>query len=114
MKPINEMTLAECIARLREELMPVVMVNGKVYHGMFDHQHRIEIADRIHELTRWIPVEERLPTEADADENGRVLWYCKDQYQLTLMWDMPRWKMSYERVTHWRRSDNPDSLTPSG
>ena len=63
MKPIDEMTLAECLALLRKERMRIVMENGKVYHGMVDHQHRIEIADRIHDLTRWIPVEERMPDD---------------------------------------------------
>jgi hypothetical protein len=130
MKPINEMSLAECIDALEE-------ITNQAYSTAYSRGHEdtvdggyvyvlpidsdsyfrddaIEfwkpLASRIHDLTRWIPVEERLPTEADADENGRVLWYFKDQYQQTLMRDMPRWKMSYERVTHWRRSDNPEGV----
>ena len=65
MKPIDEMTLAECLALLRKERMPIVMENGKVYHGMFDHQHRIEIADRIHDLTPLDSVERTV-----ADRGG--------------------------------------------
>jgi hypothetical protein len=137
MKPINEMILAECIVRLHElpnrtvdDARDAKMLN---LPSIFDVA--VDLADRIDKLlyeqaqrhdarvdaleneinalrakNRWIPVEERLPTEEDADENGRVLWYFKDQYQQTLMRDMPRWKMSYERVTHWRRSDNPEGI----
>lgn len=64
----------------------------------------------LHEKHRWIPVGERMPTEEDADKNGRVLWYCKDQHNESLMWDMPRWKISYERVTHWKRIDKPEGV----
>jgi hypothetical protein len=107
MKPINEMSLKECIEAFRTG---IVVNRGSVIAVNPSPNQVRKLIDRIDDLTRWIPVSERLPTEADADENGRVLWYFKDQYQQTLMRDMPRWKMSYERVTHWRRSDNPEGV----
>lgn len=67
MKPINEMSLQECLELLRQKRFPMVMPDGNVFHGMFDHEDRIAIADRIDELTRWIPVSEQMPTEKDSD-----------------------------------------------
>jgi hypothetical protein len=95
MKPINEMTLAECIARLRE--LPDGTVDDACDAVMLPHlpwifDVAVNLADRIDTLlyeqaqrhdarvdaleneinalrakNRWIPVEERMPTEEDAD-----------------------------------------------
>jgi hypothetical protein len=63
MKPISEMNLEECLDALRE--MDVMK---------FDIGYDMDIADRIHELTRWIKVSERMPDEAtDGDYCGAVL-----------------------------------------
>ena len=48
MKPIEQMTLAECLERLK-----TANVWGDLVH----------ISNRIHDITRWIPVSERMPTE---------------------------------------------------
>ena len=72
MKTINEMGLAECIDLLRMVVPPWNNV-------LFPYKDRRAIADRIHELTRWIPVGERLPTENDAI-NNKVYWIDKDGY----------------------------------
>jgi hypothetical protein len=50
MKDIKDMNLAECL----DELHAVSRYNRP-------------IIDRIHDLTRWIPVSERLPTKEDGD-----------------------------------------------
>ena len=88
MKPINEMNLAE----LAE---------------FFDDDERIAIRLReLHSLTRWIPVEERLPTEKDGDEKGYVLWWRTDTIHLP---DAGEWNLHTEYAhdpniayyTHW-------------
>jgi hypothetical protein len=60
MKPISEMNLAE-LADALDALRPTHSLNGLV-------QDRLR---ELHEQTRWIPVSERMPTEADADRNGK-------------------------------------------
>ena len=71
MKPIEEMNLAECL----EEV--------ELLNGVYEYDGPTRLALRINELTRWIPVEERLPTEEDVmntnDDihsymNGLLLW----------------------------------------
>jgi hypothetical protein len=59
MKPIEQMNLAECLDAVRK---------GYIYHLK-------ALADRIHDLTRWVPVSEKFPTAADADESGKVMIY---------------------------------------
>ena len=130
MKPIDEMTLAECIDALEE-------ITNQAYSTAYSRGHEdtvdggyvyvlpidsdsyfrddaIEfwkpLASRIHDLTRWIPVEERLPTEEDADERGNVLWLFWGEHYESRYWNL---RGNYG-MTHWRRIDTPDSPTPSG
>jgi hypothetical protein len=58
MKPIDQMNLAECLAKLRD--VSTVLTRNE----------ERQLADRIHDLTRWIPVSERMPTEEDLHSNG--------------------------------------------
>jgi hypothetical protein len=51
MKPIDQMTLSECL----DELHAVSRYNRP-------------IIDRIHDLTRWIPVSEKKPTIEDGQQ----------------------------------------------
>jgi hypothetical protein len=100
MKPINEMTLAECLDFIRFEL--------KYFdHPNLDTVGIEESAERIHDLTRWIPVEERMPTEEDGDEHGYVQWWSEDEVAIPVAhyWDftgVPKYMF-----THWRRIDKP-------
>ena len=102
MNPINEMTIQECIEILKS-------ADGDSFVGM--RLNIAAIADRIHELTRWIPVGERLPTEADADENDRVLWWRTD----SILPDAGQWDLHSKyanapdiiNYTHWKRIDKP-------
>jgi hypothetical protein len=72
-----------------------------------------EISDRlraIHDLTRWIPVEERMPTEEDGDSRGLVsVWHDTGTYQGH--GDVAHWNwipVNDEGVTHWQRITPPE------
>jgi hypothetical protein len=93
MKPIDQMTLAECLDALRE-----------MNHIQFDIGYDVDIADRIHDLTRWIPVSERMPTEEDADWNGEVIAYSPDPAITVSASSVP---MSHH-FTHWKRLTPPE------
>jgi hypothetical protein len=58
MKEIKDMNLAECLDALRMETLPL---DENWSFATFLHQDRIQLADRIHDLTRWIPLSERMP-----------------------------------------------------
>jgi hypothetical protein len=124
MKPINEMsqdekwkhiettwTLQECLDGLDD--MSVIT------DGYEPDYPTIEaITYRIRELTRWIPVEERMPTEEDVMNtnadihsymNGLVLWLVAHEsgrldYVLS-KWYMP--PSTYNKLLAWRRINTP-------
>ena len=103
MKPINEMNLAECLEFLREYGYDFILTEG-------NH----ELADRIAELTRWIPVGERMPTEADGDMDGRVLVFERGKYTphgtytRFVGWDSLDDVDYFYTVTHWQRITPPE------
>jgi hypothetical protein len=72
MKDIKDMNLTECIDALRDQ------TKGDVW-GM-GHRDIIELTDRIEELTRWIPVSERFPYEADAKGAEAIVWSNDGKY----------------------------------
>jgi hypothetical protein len=96
MKPINEYTLQDCL-------------NSILKADMILHRH--ELANRIRELTRWIPVEERSPTEADADQHGYVLVRDADNessgetYHSMVQWDNVGKFPHFYTITDWKRID---------
>ena len=96
MKPINEMSLQECLEALRNTDEGYRHTKSAI----------IAIANRIHELTRWIPVSERLPTKEDVDEYGEVLAYSPDPTITVSASCIP---MSHH-FTHWRRIDKPEGV----
>lgn len=103
MKPINEYTLQECLEEIRPKTMEVSLPGYK---------RLADLADRIHELTRWIPVGERLPTEEDADENGAVFAHAiRRKHAPTTdawYWDaVTEIGIGSHKPTHWRRIDKP-------
>ena len=53
---------------------------------------------------RWVPVSERLPTEADADENDMVLTLDTEGKQETFEhYDIKEWNEKHpDKITHWR------------
>lgn len=119
MKAIKDMNLAECIDRLRE--LPNGTVDDANVAVMFPGVPWIfdvaeELAGRIHELTRWIPVSERLPTKADANFHDEVM-VSLDPMSLV---NSPFGMMGIETVeytdvcprkhTHWKRTTEPEDL----
>ena len=117
MKPINEMSLAECIARLRE--LPDGTVDDACDAVMLPHlpwifDVAVDLAQRIHDLTRWIPVEERLPTKEDANYHDEVL-VCLDPMSAvnspcleTGVEIVYRDEVSPAKHLYWKRADPPD------
>jgi hypothetical protein len=108
MKPINEMNLAEClwvICNPMEVTLDYTMT-----------EILKQIADRIHSLTRWIPVEERLPTFEDADEEGYVFIRERENesphrtYHTVGRYDSLKVPDYFYTVTHWRRIDTPEGV----
>jgi hypothetical protein len=90
MKPIDQMTLTEIA-------------------DFFDDEGMSLWADRlraIHELTRWIPVSERMPTEEDVDEDGEVLAWSPDPHITYTASCIP---LSYH-FTHWQRITPPEGV----
>ena len=51
MKPIDQMSLAEALAQMRNTVLL---------------KSEMELCDRIHDLTRWIPVSERMPENLEV------------------------------------------------
>jgi hypothetical protein len=114
MKPINEYTLQECIERLSE--LPDGTVDDACDKVMLPHlpwifDVAVALADRIEELTRWIPVAERMPTEADADRHGCVLIREVENespnrvYRAEVRWSDVQKPNYFYTVTDWKRID---------
>ena len=102
MKPINEMTLLE----IRDSLKWLGDNNNNV---PFDHIQKAcyDYADRIYDLTRWITVSERMPTEEDADEDGFIDCYGKYGRFPMRLCHIDNLDIGSKTFTHWRRIDKP-------
>jgi hypothetical protein len=106
MKDIKDMNLAECIVALRD-----VDVITRGYQCNYDAIE--ELADRIHELTRWVSVSEKLPTKEDANFHDEVI-VSLDPMSIV---NSPFGMMGIETVeysdvcpskhTHWQRTTEP-------
>lgn len=134
MKPINEYTMQECLDRLYDNYDPTGVeinilelacrINTLLYEQAQRHDARVDaLENKINALRdkhRWIPVEERLPTEEDGDENGRVLVCSIDlrydtRYYKAWKFDMVSVEGGTQYLpTHWKRIDKPDSPAPLG
>ena len=90
MKDPKDMNLAECLDALRE--MNIIQ---------FDIGYDVDIADRIHELTRWIPISERMPTEEDAYK-GQVLALFESEAETWPFGDLAN-------ATAWQRITPPET-----
>ena len=104
MKEISEYTLKECL----EEI--------EMLHGGYGYRDPEKLADRIHELTRWIPVSERMPTEEDGDRHGQILIFEVENespnrgYQQLVKWDAIGEPDYFYAVTHWQRITPPEGV----
>jgi hypothetical protein len=92
MKEISEYTLKECL----EEI--------EMLHGGYGFRDPEKLADRIHELTRWISVEERMPTQEDKDV---LAWYATE-YPFAVLVNWYEFPMNNRSVTHWQRITSPE------
>jgi hypothetical protein len=90
MKEISEYTLKECL----EEV--------EMLHGGYGYRDPEKLADRIHELTRWIPVSERMPTEEDAYK-GQVLALFESEAETWPFGDLTN-------ATSWKRINPPEGV----
>jgi hypothetical protein len=98
MKDIKDMNLAEAIKALRD-----VDVITRGYQCNYDAI--VELADRIHDLTRWIPVSERMPTEEDRDV---LAWYAT-KYPFATLVNWYEFPLNNNSVTHWKRITPPET-----
>jgi hypothetical protein len=104
MKPINEMTLSE----LQESLRWMGDNNNNI---PFEYIQKAcyDCANRINELTSWIPVSERIPTVQDGDtgdETGCVIVWVEP-------YKIPRivnWKTVTDdpKYSHWKHIVPPE------
>ena len=112
MKPLD--TLSQCLDALEWEATCKDELD-------IDLARLKDIHAKLRELTRWIPVEERMPTEADLNDKGYVSTYdagyvdratvrngavkvWDDGDQSWDDFDSTNREMSF---THWRRIDTP-------
>jgi hypothetical protein len=104
MKPINEMTLSELQESLRwtgdnNHLFPLEYLQKACY----------DYADRIHELTRWIPITEHMPTVQDGDtgdETGCVIvWVEPYKIPRIVNWKTVAYDLKY---SHWKHIVPPE------
>jgi hypothetical protein len=106
MKYINDMNLAECLEELSSGF-------ENDYISVSDTKR---IADRIYELTRWIPVSERMPTHEDGGLNNKVLvlevekQYPRNKYLELVDWFEVGKPDHFYTTTHWRRTDLPEAV----
>jgi hypothetical protein len=131
-KPINEYTMQECLDRLYDvvghgydrkgvEINVLELawrIDKLLYEQAQRHDARVDaLENEINALRakhRWIPVEERLPTQEDGDRHGYVQWWSENEVAIPVAhyWDFTG--VPKHTFTHWRRNDKPDSPTPSG
>jgi len=107
MKPIDQMNLAELADAIEYEIY------GHPLASLSPHMKRLR---ELHELTRWIPVSERMPTEEDGDEHGEVLVSETEnespyrRYQQMTKWDSVDDVDYFYTVTHWQRITPPEGV----
>jgi hypothetical protein len=102
MKDIKDMTLTELAIYVESNL---ISMRGEKYSFEYEVANRLR---ELHELTRWIPVSERMPTEADADGKGYVeFWSTKYQMPYHYKYDfLP--ERHGRKLTHWKRITPPE------
>jgi len=112
MKEISEYTLKECLEEVE------MLYGGNSY---FDPE---KLADRIHELTRWIPVSERMPTDEDLGGCSYIITYCNGYIDKVTVRDgvVKVWDYGDESwtdfdindeettFTHWQRITPPEGV----
>lgn len=98
-KPIEKMNTGE----LADEFNPANAESSVRY----DYATMYRLTSRLrelHDLTRWIPVSERMPTEDDSYK-GRVLWKDNDGFVTTLNYKL---KHEHYYFPYWQRITPPE------
>jgi len=138
MKDIKDMTLTECIDRLRElpdgtcqdqfdmRDLPWIWdvaeeLANRIDTLLFEQAQRHDawvdaLENRINSLEakhRWIPVSERMPTEADGDAEGYVFVHGVNaegsaQNDIDMWHNLSIWNGKYWKDTHWKRITPPE------
>ena len=105
-KPISGMTLPEALTQMRNTVLL---------------RSEMELCDRIHELTRWIPVSERMPTQEDGlircidGEYAESEFTAKFEKGVLKRWtigdfdNMGWYKVESYDFTHWQRITPPET-----
>jgi hypothetical protein len=106
MKDIEDMNLSE----LADDLTTLPSCSVRPY--VLDTIDRLRV---LHDLTRWIPVSERLPTKDDADLEGYVLVRGVNndgliQNDIDLWNHIGDWNDKYWELTHWKRITPPEGV----
>lgn len=106
MKEIKDMNLAELADRLESD--------EDIYHDEYVFVERLR---ELHDLTRWIPVSERMPTEEDGYRTYHVLVIWDDGQITQLPWGVVSEYVGDEChfpntgcVTHWRKITPPEGV----
>jgi len=101
MKPIDQMTLPE----VKEEI--------EKYAFVIDNSRLYSLLDQLDELTRWIPVSERMPTEEDG---YFIKWWIDDDREIgEALAYFPQPEVGYyhtppKGATHWQRITPPEGV----
>jgi hypothetical protein len=112
MKPISEMNLRECILVLKYGL-PIDDAKGGMVRATLSPVMQIDVAYRIHELTRWIPVSEKLPTKEDANCHDEVMVnldpmsIVNSPFGITGIETVEYRDVCPSKHTHWKRTTEP-------
>jgi hypothetical protein len=123
MKEVKDMNLAECLNELRARPRYNRLIADRIDTLLFEQAQRHDawvdaLENRINSLEaerRWIPVEERLPTKQDGDENGYIFTLEREKkspnrlHPCIQTWSDIRSDYYYE-ITHWKRITPPEGV----
>jgi hypothetical protein len=98
--PTSQWTLKECINALK-----------RMDADLLEYGYAIAVADRIHDLTRWIPVSERMPTAKDGDKWCEIMCFYSDGGVESIMVAHALLiikENTPNAITHWQRITPPE------
>lgn len=102
---IEKYTLQQCIDTVRIAHQLDSLLEEPIELGDILRQ----LSERIDELTRWIPVDERLPNKDDGDNNGYVITREVENgspnraYNEMVKWDYVGKPDYFYTVLYWKR-----------
>jgi hypothetical protein len=99
-KEIKDMNLAELAEFVDDQLIHIH------YKNRDDEMFVAKRLRQLHELNRWIPVSERMPTQDDKD----VLAWCATEYPFAILVNWYEFPTNNRSVTHWKRITPPEGV----